>query len=176
VAVGYAALGNNVTGSRNTVVGADAMHNDVVGVLTGNNNTALGSTALRNTAGNNNLALGQNAGGNLLVGDNNILLATAGVAEESNTIRIGDPTIQQATFMAGIYGVPVTGLPVVIDANGQMGTTTTSQDGVPTGAIISVVTSAPAPSGYTLLGTSRIHYRTTAGRNAMLTVNLYQKD
>jgi hypothetical protein len=111
-----------------------------------------------------------------LVGDDNILLGTAGIAEESNTIRIGDPTTQQATFIADMHGVSVTGLPVVIDADGQMGKTTTSQDSVSTGTVISVITSAPAPSGYTLLAISRIHYRNTAGRNTMLTVNRYQKN
>ena len=127
VAVGYSALSNNVTGSRNTVVGADAMHNDIVGVVTGNDNTAVGSTALRDTAGNNNLALGSNAGGNLLMGDNNILIANAGVATQSNTIRVGTLGTQTATYIAGIRGVALGGSqPVGVNAQGQLGVRSSS--------------------------------------------------
>ncbi len=40
-------------------------------------------------------------------------------------IRIGDPTKQTAAYMAGIYGnAPTSALPVVVNASGQLGTTT----------------------------------------------------
>ena len=40
---------------------------------------------------------------------------------ESETIRIGDP-FNVACFVGGISGVGVSGDPVVVDANGQLGT------------------------------------------------------
>ena len=50
-----------------------------------------------------------------------------GTAADTNTIRIGLPYSaglgQNQTFIAGIYGTPVTNwLPVVIDASGKLGT------------------------------------------------------
>ena len=50
---------------------------------------------------------------------NNIDVGNAGLADEASTIRIGD--VQTATYIAGINGTPVTGEPVVVDANGQLG-------------------------------------------------------
>src|SRR3984893_414147 len=49
-----------------------------------------------------------------------------GLSSDTNTIRIGLPydgtNGQNQTFIAGIYGTPITnGLPVVINANGQLG-------------------------------------------------------
>ena len=46
--------------------------------------------------------LGASAGINLTTGDNNIDIGNHGVAGESGTIRIGDPTISHAVFLAGI--------------------------------------------------------------------------
>jgi septal ring factor EnvC (AmiA/AmiB activator) len=49
------------------------------------------------------------------------------VAAESNTMRLGTPGTQQATYVAGISGVTVAGgVGVVIDTNGQLGTMTSS--------------------------------------------------
>ena len=50
-----------------------------------------------------------------------------GTAADTNTIRLGLPYSaglgQNQTFIAGIYGTPVTNwLPVVIDASGKLGT------------------------------------------------------
>ena len=50
------------------------------------------------------------------------------MAGESNTIRIGSPGTQTATFIAGINGVTSSGgLAVYINANGQLGTNTSSR-------------------------------------------------
>jgi hypothetical protein len=52
------------------------------------------------------------------------------VAAESGVIRIGTslPTpLQTKTFIAGIYGVSVTGSPVYIASNGQLGTVVSSE-------------------------------------------------
>ena len=73
-------------------------------------NTANGHGALSsNTTGSNNIALGIGAGDDLTTGSNNIDIGNAGVAAESNTIRIGTPGTQTATFIAGISGTPVGG-------------------------------------------------------------------
>jgi hypothetical protein len=95
----------------------------LVNNTTGSNNTANGYQALyHNTSGSSNIALGFNAGLNLTTGDNNIDIGNAGVADEANTIRIGDSTVQSATFIAGIYSTPVTGgVPVVVNSLGQLG-------------------------------------------------------
>ena len=55
----------------------------------------------------------------------NIDIGNGGIAGENNTIRIGDPTVQNATYIAGIYGATpnqTTASAVCGDANGQLGT------------------------------------------------------
>jgi hypothetical protein len=44
-----------------------------------------------------------------------------GVAGESKTIRIGNKATDTATFIAGIYGVAVTGSQVVVNSIGKLG-------------------------------------------------------
>jgi hypothetical protein len=124
-ATGLRALFGNSTGSENTAVGVSALaSND-----NGSQNTAIGYKALKaNIGGNHNIALGHEAGIN--VGglnnprDNNIEIGNAGDFVDDATIRIGD--VQTRTFIAGISGSAVTGSPVVVDANGQLGTATSS--------------------------------------------------
>src|SRR5438309_1421866 len=101
-ATGSDALYSNTTGSYNTANGVIALHNNT----TGSFNTADGRTALlSNTTGSSNIALGSGAGFFLTTGDNNIDIGNVGVAGEANTIRIGDPYLHLATFIAGINGV-----------------------------------------------------------------------
>ena len=70
---------------------------------TGASNTASGAFALfNNSTGNGNIGLGASAGINLTTGNNNIEIGNVGTAGESNTIRIGDPAIHDAIFLAGI--------------------------------------------------------------------------
>ena len=122
---GRGALINNSTGSRNSVNGTFGLQAN----STGNNNTVHGFQAMwNNTTGNNNIALGAFAGFNLTSGDNNIDIGNEGVAAEANTIRIGDPSTQSATFVAGIFGSATSlGMPVYVDASGHLGTTPSSQ-------------------------------------------------
>jgi hypothetical protein len=105
-------------------VGVSALANS-----TGGENTAIGRAALfHNTSGSQNIALGVNAGLNLTTGDHNIDIGNAGDADDSDTIRIG--ATQDRTFIAGIRGTqPPVGviLPVLIDLNGQLGTTISSR-------------------------------------------------
>jgi hypothetical protein len=96
----------------------------------GDNNTAIGYSALGSNTGDFNIALGYNAGSNLTTGDNNIAIGSRGVAAEFNTIRIGAAYFQTRTFVAGIRGVTTVNanaVPVVIDSAGQLGTLSSSQ-------------------------------------------------
>jgi len=121
---GYNALLSNTTGANNTAFGSMALISD----STGTNNTAIGSSALaNNTTGSFNIALGDFAGSNLTTGDENIDIGNVGVAGDANTIRIGDDTHQGATFIAGIYGVTVSGLTVVMDSSYHLGTVGSSR-------------------------------------------------
>jgi hypothetical protein len=131
---GTNALFNNTTGSLNTANGSGALFSST----TGNFNTASGFAALEFSTGNLNIALGFVAGGNLASGDNNIDIGNLGVAAESNTIRIGTlvPFTDNfgvthpkhtAAYVAGVMGKTVLrGVPVFINANGQLGTATSS--------------------------------------------------
>jgi len=140
-ATGFQALFNNDEGSGNTASGANAllMNNDgsqntATGMnalranTIGTNNVADGAFALsRNTTGSSNIALGFNAGSNLTTGSNNIDIGALGAAvDESNTIRIGRPALQKSTFIAGIFGVAISGTAVVVNSSGKLGVTTSS--------------------------------------------------
>jgi hypothetical protein len=48
------------------------------------------------------------------------------VAGESAKIRIGKQGTQNGTFIAGIFGVTMTGSPVVVNSNGKLGVSGTS--------------------------------------------------
>ena len=119
-AMGDGALFSNTTGVANVAVGLDALASNT----DNGNSTAVGVSALANSTGGVNTALGINAGVNLTSGALNIYIANQGTATESNTIRIGD--VQMATYIAGISGTAVVGDPVVVDANGQLGTSGSS--------------------------------------------------
>jgi hypothetical protein len=123
-AVGFEALLNNTTGPGNTALGWHALYSNTAET----NNTGIGHDALASTTGGGNTALGAGAGSNLTDGFNNIDIGVnvAGVAGESNTIRIGDEAVQTGTFIAGISGTAVVGDTVVVDANGQLGTAMSS--------------------------------------------------
>jgi hypothetical protein len=123
-ATGANALYSNTTGNNNTATGLAALFNNT----TASRNTANGSGALlKNTTGSGNIALGAGAGENLTTGDDNIDIGNRGVVADANTIRIGRQQMQTATFIAGISGVSVpTGVAVIIDTTGHLGTTTSS--------------------------------------------------
>ena len=123
-ATGYQALLNNTGGFDNVGTGLNALVSNTEGVY----NTAYGDNALFNTTGSSNIALGSFAGNELTTGNNNIDIGNRGVAGESDTIRIGDPTdAQTRTFIAGISGATASGgLAVYVNSNGRLGTTTSS--------------------------------------------------
>jgi len=122
-ATGHAALADNSTGTGNTANGVNAL----VSNATGNNNVAVGNAALEKITGSRNIALGSSAGRNINTGDDNIHIGNHGLPRDSNVIRIGAVGSQTNTFIAGISGVAVSGgVGVIIDADGHLGTMTSS--------------------------------------------------
>jgi len=122
-ASGFWALFSNSTGDGNTATGDRALTSNT----TGAGNTAIGNQALyHNTTGSYNVAL--NGGYNLTTGHFNLHIANDGVADESNTTRIG--ILQNRCFISGIRDV-TTGIPdaisVMIDSAGQLGTVSSSR-------------------------------------------------
>jgi Chaperone of endosialidase len=138
-AVGGAALYSNTTGIDNVAIGTSSLQSNMVGC----ENVAVGAFALFNSTGIDNVAIGGGAGGDLITGDNNIALGNgagglltagsnnidignAGVAAESNTIRIGEG--QTATYIAGIHGATASGgAAVYVNSDGRLGTSPSSE-------------------------------------------------
>jgi hypothetical protein len=124
-AIGTTTLNGLIVGNNNTAVGAGAMT-----IATGGTNTTLGYQGLFNlTSGSNNLAIGTASPGSALTTEsNNLLIYSAGVAADANTIRIGTQgnlaSQQNKVFLAGIIGVtvPNAAATVVVDTvTGQLG-------------------------------------------------------
>ena len=122
-AVGFNTMHLNITGSGNCAFGNDALNSN----SQGSNNTAIGVGALLETLGSNNVGLGYLAGQYIGIGSDNIEIGNDGLPSDSRTIRIGAKQVHRKTFIAGINGATVpTGVPVIVDANGHLGTTTSS--------------------------------------------------
>jgi hypothetical protein len=111
-AVGFNSLGANVDGLFNNAVGFDTMADNVSGA----GNVAVGDSAGVGTEGDFNIYIGAFAGPNP-----NPSPSPVPPVAESETIRIGD-VFNVACFIGGISGVVVVGDPVLVDANGQLGT------------------------------------------------------
>jgi len=113
-AVGFKALANSI--NNNDAFGYKALGNNTTGFL----NTAIGDIALfSNTTGAFNVALGAATGASATTGTNNIYIGfgMSGVVGESNACYIGS-----------IFGEPApSGLPVLINFNNKLGTTTSSK-------------------------------------------------
>ena len=110
---GYLALEANTGAFDNTAVGGSALVD-----ATGGGNTAVGAFALlNNTSGNSNTAVGRDAGFGVTTANNVICIGHDG-ANESDSCYIGN-----------IFGRPVVGgnTPVLIDANGKLGTVFSSR-------------------------------------------------
>ena len=115
-ATGSTALQNNQTGSANTANGEQSLFNNIAGA----DNTANGEQALfGNTTGNFNTAIGFAAGFNQTTGSSNVYIG-------SN--MIGTPGESNACYIASIFGQTTgSGIPVLIDSNSKLGTTTSSK-------------------------------------------------
>jgi hypothetical protein len=121
---GDESLYSNTTGYHNTASGSSTLFSNTTGI----SNVALGLEALySNTTGSNNIAVGTNAGYNLTFGNNDIDIGNEGVAGESGIIRLGTPSTQVATYIAGIENARVTGAAVYVTASGQLGVLASSE-------------------------------------------------
>jgi hypothetical protein len=128
---GAFALFNNTTGSGNTATGDGALQANIIGsdnvavgagALLNSNadfNTAVGAGALSaNTTGMSNVALGISAGDNVVTASGVICIGNTGL-DVSNTTWIGN-----------VYGVTTqngTTAPVIVSADGQLGTVASSE-------------------------------------------------
>jgi hypothetical protein len=132
-AVGYQAASNN-TAFYNTAVGSIALLDNV----NGSYNTAVGRRALENSIGSDNAALGYNSGANSTGNGSVFVGANAGLNETSASDVVcidenGDGTAfatGNRTFIGHIRGVTVgngDGIAVIIDSDGQLGTTNSSR-------------------------------------------------
>jgi hypothetical protein len=138
--VGWSALQHNTKGLANTAIGAQAMQTNTTGDAnvafgvftlfnnsTGFRNTAIGTESLKKVNGFDNIGLGYEAGKNISAGSFTICIGSPGVDGDNNTMRLGTPGVQTATFIAGISGVTVPdGVGVIIDTNGKLGTIVSS--------------------------------------------------
>jgi len=155
-AVGNSALLDNIHGHDNTAIGDLALsHNDSTGSGLGNHNTAVGSGALftntdgdsntavgfhallSNTTGSNNIAIGVGALANQTGGDLNTAVgsnAGSGVVTAKGVICIGADVggvdVSNTTWIGNVYGVTTqngTTAPVIVSADGQLGTVASSE-------------------------------------------------
>jgi hypothetical protein len=122
-AAGYKSLYSNQYGAQNTALGIDALYQ----LIDGSSNTAIGRSALQNATGTGNIALGANAGNAVAGGDWNIEIGSAGYSGDKETIRLGTPGTQTATFIAGINNSKVTGAAVYVTSTGQLGVLASSE-------------------------------------------------
>ncbi len=122
---GYGALFYNTTGSYNVSTGYQALYKNSLGSY----NVANGYNALfYANKGKFNIGIGYAAGYNITEGSYNIDIGNLGVTGDSGAIRIGIPNTHTAAYIAGINGATISsGVAVYIDANGQLGTVTSSR-------------------------------------------------
>jgi len=113
-ATGHSALFSNTTGSSNTAIGQSALFDNT----TGDSNVAIGFLALSSSTGSNNIGLGAGAGFNVTSADNVICIGALG-DNVSNRCYIGH--IRGATVGNG------DGINVIVDSNGQLGTSNSSR-------------------------------------------------
>jgi hypothetical protein len=131
---GSAALTSNTSGARNTASGKSALYKNTTGSL----NTAAGDGALfNNTTGQSNTAIGESALGDNTTGRQNIAIgfqAGLDVNTATNVICIGSnvagANVSNTTWIGNIYGRGTrnaTAAPVVVSADGQLGTVASSE-------------------------------------------------
>jgi len=140
-AIGFNVLQADTTGANNTAFGTNALlwnttgkGNEAQGVnallsnTTGIRNLGVGSNALySNATGSYNIALGFDAG-YYQTGSDNIYIANPGVADESQTLRLGSQGTAGvqgsgilSAYIAGVATSQVTGSAVYITPSGQLG-------------------------------------------------------
>jgi hypothetical protein len=112
---GVTALSNNSTGSGNTATGWDALFDNTSGL----ENTAIGFQSLNsNTTGRRNTVLGTNAGGAVTTANNVICIGA----------NLAGANLNNSCYIGSIFGQTSSGgSAVFINANGKLGTSTSSQ-------------------------------------------------
>lgn len=133
-ASGWQALASNIYGGQNTATGYNALVNNTNGGF----NTATGYAALNdNTSGFENTAVGDHALSSNRSGSGNLVLgafAGSNVTTANNIICIGDgetgANVSNTTWIANVYNVTTqngTTAPVIVSADGQLGTVASSE-------------------------------------------------
>lgn len=128
IAIGMSASAGALTASQTVAIGAGALQANLV-----SDNTAIGYFAMNiSTSGGSNTALGCQAGPNLTTGSSNIFIGKNSgqtLSTGSNNIYIGisatsssDANVCKIGQIRGITTASATGLAVLIDTNGQLGT------------------------------------------------------
>lgn len=163
VAVGQQAMSASIGGGSNVAIGPFALQN-----CKNNQNIAIGSSALSaynatspstgenisighlslnslTTVGSGNIAIGHLSGNSLTSGSDNIYIDNDDAVTESNTIRIGNSTDHNLTYLAGVATVvPSLAATAVedvhMDSAGQLGSAslTSSSTGLVTGGVLSI--------------------------------------
>jgi hypothetical protein len=135
-AIGAGALLFSTTANENTAIGAGALlMNASAFIGGGNGNTANGAFSLfQNSTGSFNTAIGDTTLFNNTTGSNNIALgdsAGSGVTTANHAICIGAAgnNINNSCYIGQVYGksVGASGVPVVVDSGGKLGTITSSR-------------------------------------------------
>ena len=128
---GSQALYSNISGSYNTAVGRAALNTSTIG----NFNTGIGQIALFNAMGGANTAVGYGALYSNTIGSSNTALgyyAGFSVTDASNVICIGSlgANVSNSTWISNVYGFTTqngTTAPVIVSADGQLGTVASSE-------------------------------------------------
>jgi hypothetical protein len=133
-AIGAEALTHNTTAEQNTAIGSNALEQNRIG----NGNTAMGYAALdRNMTGSTNTAIGHLALYNSSTGGSNTAIRDRtgfNIFDASNVTcigaNVGGANVSSTTWIGGVYGVTTqsgTTAPVIVSANGQLGTVASSE-------------------------------------------------
>ena len=130
-AMGSEALFSNTDGGFNTAVGTGALFSNTIG----NYNTAIGQWSLFTNSGGGNTALGVEALYNNTTGLGNTAVGDAAgfdVTDANHVICIGSfgGNVSFSTWIANVFGVTTqnaTTAPVIVSADGQLGTVVSSE-------------------------------------------------
>jgi len=169
VSIGYNSLSDLQDGSYNTALGTQALWkctsggsnmcfgvNCAAALTTGSHNIGIGGSAYAAlVSGSYNVAIGSGCGNALTTNDSdNLLIHNPGTVGDNNTIRIGTQGTgnkqQNSCFIAGIHGVTPGGATetVIIDANGELGSTASSGGGITWSEVTGTSQTASVDNGY----------------------------
>lgn len=112
-AIGAGALFSNIDGDSNNAVGFEALTNNTIGIR----NEAMGYGALgNNTTGSSNVTVGALAGENITSANNVICIGA----------NVGGANVSNSCYIGSIFGQTPSGAAVFVDADGRLGTITSS--------------------------------------------------